>query len=462
MRETVRDRSHEAQASPHAQGAITWRAPVEPGLRETRTPLLRRRITLTEAVAALAVVLLAMRTEITLNVTLGTVAAMALAPVWVRTLGRFRGAVPLVAVSLLCLPVGIWLTTVSADERATSDRLLAGSIVLLVNFVLGIGVLLWARTVMPSSVVAVWFGVGLLVAAPMSGRLGDNPWRFGFSVPLTVLLLALAWWRGSRGLEVVLALALAGVTAASGGRSLFAILVLAAVLAAWQVPPRILDVGASRIRTLVFLTITLATLYTLGQSLTLEGYLGQRAQERTAMQTAASGSVILGGRPEVGASTALLGHEPLGFGAGARLNATDLLVAKSGMADLGYDPDNGYVERYMFGDGIELHSFWADLWSDWGLVGVLLGGMIAWHLGAYLSGRLAHRRASALMVYLVVQSGWNLLFSPRYGSYTLLVLAVALVLVPIARQREDVGASASADDEASTKAAAPAAGPAPA
>ncbi|WP_199424894.1 hypothetical protein [Actinotalea solisilvae] len=456
MRETVRDSSLEDGAP----GAITWRAPVEPGLRETRTPFLRRRITLTEAVAALAVVLVAMRTEITLNVTLGTVAALALAPVWLRTLGRFRGAVPLLAVSLLCLPIGVWLTALSADERATSDRLLAGSCVLLVNFVLGIGVLLWARTVMPSAVVAVWFGLGLLVAAPMSGRLGDNPWRFGFSVPLTVLLLALAWWHGSRALEVVLALALAGATAASGGRSLFAILVLAAVLAAWQVPPRLIDVGVSRLRTLLFLALTLAALYTLGQSLTLEGYLGQRAQERTALQTAASGSVILGGRPEVGASTALLGHEPLGFGAGARLNATDLLVAKSGMADLGYDPDNGYVERYMFGDGIELHSFWADLWSDWGLVGVLLGGMIAWHLGAYLSGRLAHRRASALMVYLVVQSGWNLLFSPRYGSYTLLVLAVALVLTPVVRQRDEAPDVPAAPRRAPTGAPPPGAAPA--
>lgn len=418
----------------------------------TRTPLLHRRVTLTGVVAALAVVLIAMRTELTLNITLGTVVALALAPVWVRSLTRFRGAVPLVVVSLLCLPLGMWLTALSADERATSDRLLAGSCVLLLNFVLGVGVLLWARTVVSTPAVAVLYGLGLLLAAPGSGRLGENPWRFGFSVPLSVLLLALAWWSGRRWLEVVVALALAAVTAANGGRSLFAILVLAALLAAWQVPPRVLDVGVSRLRTVLFLAATLATLFTLGQSLALEGYLGQSAQQRTAEQTAMSGSVILGGRPEVGATTALLGHEPLGFGAGSRLNANDLIIAKSGMAELGYEPDNGYVERYMFGDGIELHSFWADLWSDWGLMGALLGAMILWRLVSHLSGSLARRSASALLVYLAVQSGWNLMFSPRLGSYTLLVLAVALCLAP-GRQRAEA-----ADDEPAAVAPPPAAG----
>lgn len=390
--------------------------------------VLQRRMSATTIVAGVGVVVTALRWELTLNVTLGTVMALALAPVWFPRLIRYRGALLISLVAIACLPVGAWLTAVSSDERSTSDRLLVGTSILLLNVILGTGMLLWARTRMSGASVAILYGVGLLLAVPGSGRLSEDPWRFGFSVPLTVLLLAIAWRSGRRWLEIVTALLLAAVTAASGGRSLFAILALAAILSSWQVPPRILNVGVSRVRTLAFLAAALAALYTLGQSLTLEGYLGQSAQERTQQQVSTAGSVLAGGRPEMGATFALVGHEPLGFGAGARLNATDLLVAKSGMADLGYDPNNRYVETYMFGAGIELHSYLADLWSDFGVVGVVLGALIVWQIARHLSGALAHRAASALIVYVGVQTAWNLFFSPRYGSIPLLVLTLGLMI----------------------------------
>lgn len=398
-----------------------------------RTPLLRRRVSTTALVAAAAVAITGMRYDLTLNVTLGTVTALALAPVWLPRLRAFRGGVTIMVLALACLPLGVWLTVVSSAERPVSGRLLVESSILLLNFALGLGVLLWARTVMPTAVVAAVFGFGMLVVAPSAGRFDENPWRFGFAVPLSVLLLALTWHSGRRWVEVVVALALAAAAAASGGRSLFAILLLAAVLSAWQAAPRLLHVGASRLRSVLFLGAAVGALFALGQSLLLEGYLGENAQERTVQQISTSGSVLLGARPEMGATIALVPHEPFGFGAGARLNSTDLLVAKSGMSELGYDPDNGYVERYMFGTGIELHSFWADLWADFGLLGAALGGVIAWRLVSYLSASLAQRAASALVAYLVVQNVWSMLFSPRFSTYTLMVLAVAMTLTSVSR-----------------------------
>lgn len=417
--------------SPGGSSSDVPGVPLGSGSREQA----RNRATLAACVAGLAVLLTGMRYELTLNVTLGTLAAVALAPVWIGSLARFRGATALTVVGLACLPMGVWLTALSAQERGTTDRLTIGSSVLLLNFVLGLGVILWARTLMPTPVVGLLFGVGMLLAAPGGGRFSENPWRFGFAVPATVVLLALAWWCRRRWVEVLAALALAAVTGAVGGRSMFAMLVLAALVVAWQAPPRMLSARTSRVRSGLFLLGAVAALYNLGQSLALEGYLGVSAQQRTLAQVSTAGSVILGGRPEVGATTALIGHEPWGFGAGSRLNATDLLVAKSGMADLGYDPNNGYVERYMFGGGIELHSFWADLWSDFGVVGAVLGAMILWRLASHLSGAIARRTASALIVYVVAQDVWNLFFSPRFGSYTLMVLGVALVLAPVARDR---------------------------
>ncbi|MCU1431104.1 MAG: hypothetical protein JWP95_209 [Actinotalea sp.] len=396
--------------------------------RLERAPWTHRRPSAPVVVAGLGVIITMTRQEIYLNVTLGTLTALALLPVWVPALRRYRGAPLLAGLILLCLPAGAWLTTLSSETRFTSDKLLIASSVLLVNVLLGTGMLLWARTLMQTSTVAVLAGVGMLLSVPGEGRLDESLWRFGFAVPVTVLVLGIAWRVGRRWFEVVCAAALAAVTAADGGRSLFAILVLAAVLVAWQAQPRVLHVSVSRLRTSVLLATALWALYTLAESLTLEGYLGQVAQRRTLEQLATSGSVILGGRPEQGASMALFQERPIGFGAGTRINSEDMIAAKSGMADLGYDPNNGYVENYMFGDGIELHSYLADLWSDFGLLGLLLGGVMFWHLGRHLSERLAHRTASALIVYLGVQNAWNLLFSPRYGSVTLMALALGLML----------------------------------
>lgn len=160
--------------------------------------LLQRRMSGTTMVAGLGVVVTALRLELNLNVTLGTVMALALAPVWFPRLTRYRGALLLTLVAIACLPVGAWLTTLSSDERVTSDRLLVGTSVLLLNVVLGTGLLLWARTRMSVPSVAILYGLGLLLAAPGSGRLSEDPWRFGFAVPLTVLLLALAWPRAPR------------------------------------------------------------------------------------------------------------------------------------------------------------------------------------------------------------------------------------------------------------------------
>lgn len=66
-------------------------------------------------------------------------------------------------------------------------------------------------------------------------------------------------------------------------------------------------------------------------------------------------------------------EQPFGFDYGVSVGHSELQAAKSGMAALNYNPDNGYVERYMFGNNvIELHSVLGDLWAASGLVGIAL------------------------------------------------------------------------------------------
>jgi len=89
------------------------------------------------------------------------------------------------------------------------------------------------------------------------------------------------------------------------------------------------------------------------------------------------GAVVFSARPELGASWALFQNRPWGYGAGVKPRFEDLWVAKQGMAALGYDPENGYVENFMFGGRIELHSGLMDMWAAASIPGGLLLLLIA-------------------------------------------------------------------------------------
>lgn len=388
----------------------------------------RPAVDLTTLLAGFAVILTATRTNVFLTLTAGTVVGVALAPMWLRIVGRYRGGRLLLLATVICVLAGAFLTELSAVDRETSLRLMVANSLVVINVAVGVGLLLWARTRMSDPVVAMLFGVGMLVAGTTGGRFAENPWRFGFSVPLTVLLLAGAWHLGRRALEVVAALALAAVSAANDGRSSFAMLLLTAVLVLWQALPRATSRASSRLRIVVLAAALGFSLYQLGQGLILDGYLGESTQQRTAAQMATGGSLLLGARPEAGATVALMQLRPEGYGSGTLASIQDVLTAKAGMADLNYDPHNGYVEIYMFGSGIELHSIAGDLWVLFGIAGLGLAMLIAWQTGRHVTGALAHRAASGLILFLAVRTLWNLLFSPFYSSVTLLVLAVGLML----------------------------------
>ncbi|UJP41138.1 hypothetical protein [Cellulomonas palmilytica] len=363
------------------------------------------------------------------SVTLGTIVAVALLPIWWRPVRDLVGIRTLVGLGGLAAVVGVWLTWFHEADHATSTNLLVGNTSTVLDAVLGAAVVAWARTVLRDPVVAAWFGVGMLLGISTGGRFLENPWRFGFSVPLIVLLLGLAWASGRGWLQVVTALGLAGVSVMNGGRSTSAMLVLAAAVTIQQTARRATTRAGSRVRALLIITSLVAALYQLGQVAILDGYLGQDAQERTEAQIALSGSLLAGARPESGATRALVVAHPSGFGSGTLPGTRDVFVAKTGMAELNYDPHNGYVEKYMFGSGFELHSTAADLWVRFGFAGVLLALWAAWLVVRGYTGAIATHTASALLTYLAVRTLWNLAFSPLSSSTTLLALTLGLLAV---------------------------------
>jgi len=387
------------------------------------------RSSLTSVVAGAAVMLVGFDYAFYRTLTVGTVVGLALAPVWFPAVARFRGAGPLLGLGALAGVAGVWLTESATSDHRTSTAATLTATFILLDILVGIAVALWARTVMRTSLVAVLFGLGMVAAVPLGGLAFDAyAWRFQYSVPVSVLLLAVAWHLGKRWLQVVLALALAAGSAAAGGRSTFAMLLVAAIVVAWQSLGSPRTKAGSRFRIVVLGAALVFAIYQIGQGLILDGYLGESAQERTEVQIATTGNILLGARPEMGATLALMRDHPLGFGSGTLSSFQDILVAKEGMARLGYDPDNGYVNKYMFGSGFELHSLIGDTWAAFGVIGLAFTVLAVWLACRSCVGLIARKAAPALLVYLAVRLVWNALFGPVLASSTLFVAAVGLLL----------------------------------
>lgn len=388
-----------------------------------------------KALAALACVIIAARITIQQGVTAGIVLSVLLLPVWVVALWRLRGGSTILSLGVLAVFSGFVLTDFFAADHPTSDSMMQLNTFSLVGLLGGIGVVVWARSILGPAATALWYGCGLLVSVVTHGVNTDNLWKFDLSVPATVIVLALCMLSRRLWLEVGALLLLAVVSALNDSRSAGSMLLVAAALVMWQALGSRLAKSSTTVRTLAVFGFVAVIGYAALQAFILEGWFGKAAAVRSEAQIAQSGSLLLGGRPEIGASTELLAANPFGLGSGTVANGVDLLIAKTGMARLNYDPNNGYVEKYMFGDGYEVHSMLGDLWIRFGLFGaaMLIAMLVVVAVGT--AGQVAQRQASGLTIFLTIQVFWDSMFAPFFStSISTLILGVALLLAPRAQK----------------------------
>ncbi|MDJ0349991.1 O-antigen ligase family protein [Cryobacterium sp. PH29-G1] len=403
------------------------------GRFEYRVPPIVNKI-----IAVVVLLIVAMRLDITQGVTLGAVICVALFPVWIPVLRQFWGARLFLVVGVVAIGSGIWLTALSAPTHDTSLGQAFGAIAGLVGLLSGVGFVLWARTVLPDSQIAIWYGAGILLGvSPSSELYAANPWRFGYSVALTILLLGIALQLRRRGLELAVALVLTVVATMTDARSAFAFMLLTVLLVAWQMRPTRPTRGTSALRAVLGLGVLGLVVFNAIQALILDGALGEATQQRTVAQLEETGSLILGGRPELTATIALMQHQPWGFGVGTAPNPQDVLAAKSGMAAINYDPNNGYVDNYMFGGHIELHSIIGDFWAGMGIPGLLLALVILVLIVRSIGVHVASNTASAVLLYLGIKAVWFMLFGPFFSSSVLLVLVLGLLITRTAPAKAD-------------------------
>ncbi len=385
-----------------------------------------------ERLLALALVFaVSVRIYVVSAITPGVVLAVLLAPLLIFALRRYRLAVALMLVALLALVCGLVLAGFAAAHYRIEPGNQLYSITFYAGVFVSVAALLWARTKVDTGTIALVFGVGSLISAVLGDGIGSgNPWKFALAVPVAMIALAAAAASRSRVLQIGVLILLAGVSVIFDSRSYMATFLLVALLLIWQLKPQRISRPGSAIRTALLLAGVGVAVYLLGTELLVGGVLGTEAQQRTVDQLDTAGNLILGGRPELAAFLALLAYRPLGFGFGVVLDLGTVNVAKAGMASSGYDPENGYVERFMFGSGIELHSVAGDLWSMTGLAGLALAIMIAVVVIIAVIRRVAAGTADGLFLFLACWTGWNLLFSPLISATPSLILLLALSLTP--------------------------------
>lgn len=382
------------------------------------------------AVAAVTVVNTGMRIEVGAGVTTGCVLALALLPLWLSTALRYRHYPALLGLTAVSVTSGLWLTAASATAYEVSWSLAIQNSALLAGTVLTAGVVLWVRPVLSEWQIGLLFGAGLLLEATTIPGL-DNPWKYQWGMPLAVLALAVAQAMRSRLLGILVLLGFVAASAFLDSRSLTGMFLVAAmilVLQALPLPRRLRHLGAGRV---ILLMLALgASAYVLFTRLALSGALGLSTQMRTQEQELRAGSVLLGGRPEMGATAGLFLHRPEGFGAGTVLNPEGIAAAQQAMSRLNYDPDNGYVYNYMFGRSLEVHSGVGDLWALFGPPGLLLALVLIWALIDSLARRFSTSSLTPVQAATLLFTLWTMFFGPLYTVAPILALCLGLMLVP--------------------------------
>lgn len=356
---------------------------------------------------------------------------MALLPLWARAL-RQTHLTWLAALAGLAILNGLLLTgfmSTGARDVSTSLALAQGG--LLVSVVVGAGALAWARNLLGAGNVAALFGLGTLVGQVRIGFSTDNVWKYNLFLPVCLILLGWAWTKRDVRIEMGALALVAAASIVNDSRSAAAMAAVSLVAMLWQHGRVHLKMRSSRIQVIATLGTVGVTMYLLMQAFILEGYLGAATQERSQAQIRASGSLLLGGRPEMGATAALLQASPWGYGMGIIPDSSDVWVAKNGMAALNYDPNNGYVERYMFGEGMEVHSVLGDLWLHHGIAGLAFGVALVSVVVLGTVTRLAQGRAPALVVLLTLTTTWDAFFSPFYVT----AIRVAIVALALSGER---------------------------
>jgi len=399
---------------------------------------------LTAWVAALVAVALPIRAVFPFAssvISVGVIIAVILLPVILVKVGNYRHTGAILGLTMGSLASAPLL--MAAADRQVDFRIATIQIAALAFSVISLLALLWIRTVIGTTRLAMLYAIGLVVEKVLTRdnleAVGlTNTWKYAFAFPVTVLLLAAASKSRHSLPTIAVLLLIAWLSVQNGHRSFLAIIVITLGAFLWSrrpiVTPRTEQVPRqarsffSGLRTALALVATSVIVYQGFIWMALNGYLG-RYNEYSTRRQAAKGELLAIGRTENAAAWRLFIERPTGYGPGATADAGDVAAGNAGLVSRRVNLESSVIDDYVFGQGmIKLHSVISDLWVQFGLVGFLLGFTLLVIVGGRLVGALSNRGTAALTFFLAASCLWNLLFSPIGSNLGDVIFAVALLL----------------------------------
>lgn len=363
------------------------------------------------------------------TLTLGICLAVPLLPVILNSSRRDKLVQGVILGVLLCVVAGLVISELN-DVNQSSVRVAGAYLFAVLNSLTCLLAFSWSKGMRNFAASVSIFAVGWLGGLPLNhSAWASNPWKFGFSIPVSILLICLVRRRPSWQQAVVL-VALACVGFAFSSRSFAGICLATALIGCTRVGRVIFQRarGASGFQFGAF-AVAMAVTYYIGAKLALSGFFGADVAERTASQANSPGGLLLSGRPEGLASYALFTNRPMGYGLGAVPTTDDIARASLELSKIGINAEtNSYFQTYTFQGEFRLHSLLADFWINFGIVGAVA---MAWcGLACFRLMRLCASDGTmrALCIFLSVNTLWFIAFGPTYTN----LVEVSLVLAAYA------------------------------
>lgn len=274
-----------------------------------------------------------------------------------------------------------------------------------------------------------FYGWGLVIGGVLTPLIspvyfaGDDPWKFGFGMPVSLAVFVLVSSEKFRGYwQITLGALIGAFDIYKGSRSLGGVCLAAALYILVTRLFRGMSAGGRKLKAgpIVVLTASLV-LGAVGivrayQYAATSGILGEKAKEKYELESGGKYGIIIGGRSDLlGSIPAIYDSPILGHGSWAR-DWTYIIAEQQALLIMGYK-EPFVMTREDYEEGlIPAHSYLTQAWVFAGIAGALFW---AWIL--VLTVRMLMRVYPATVTFLPVMCFgafsllWDILFSP-YGS----------------------------------------------
>jgi O-antigen ligase len=289
------------------------------------------------------------------------------------------------------------------------------------------------------------FAIGSLLSAryqPTDIVLVD-PWKFGYSTGITMLVLLVCnvffnirWY----AVIFILLSGLAAVDLLMNFRSPVLGIMITMAMVIPVVPERIgrvriLPPVGTRLRVVVLVILVLgagASAVGLLNYATASGLAGEEAKEKNETQSRSKGGIMLGGRPEILVSLrAAMASPIIGYGSWAKdMKYVEMLsdiraesFIKTDLQDI-EDTSKGLIPTHS-------HIMGAWVWA--GILGAIFWAFIFWlNARAMIQVAILRPRNAPLYAWLFVGMAWDILFSPFAGTRRATESLVLIIIVDLA------------------------------